>query len=61
TRQVEEAERLRYDLGEGTLFILNLRELATAEAEIRLINAKADYQRAVAQYDYALANALSNW
>jgi outer membrane protein, heavy metal efflux system len=61
TRQVEEAERLRYDLGEGTLFVLNLRELATAEAEIRLINAKADYQRAAAQYEYALAGVLQNW
>lgn len=61
TRQVEDAERTRYDLGEGTLFTLNIRELQTAEAEFRYIAALADYQRAQAQYEYALANALQSW
>lgn len=61
TKQVEDAERTRYELGEGTLFVLNLRELQTAEAEFRRIGAQADYQRAKAQYEYALASGLANW
>jgi outer membrane protein TolC len=58
SRAVEEAERSRYELGEGTLFILNLREQATADAAIRKALAEADYQRARAAYDYATGALL---
>jgi len=58
SRELEDAERTRFDLGEGTLFVLNLRELTTAEAAIREIVAQADYQRAVAQYELAIASGL---
>lgn len=60
TRQLEDAERTRYDLGDSTLFILNQREQATAEAATREISAQADYQRALAAYDYAVAATLRN-
>ncbi|MBM3761465.1 MAG: TolC family protein [Acidobacteria bacterium] len=58
TRQVEDAERLRFELGDSTLFVLNQREQATAEAAIREANALADYFRAYAAYELAIAKAL---
>ena len=35
----EEAERQRYGLGESTLFVLNQRELQTADAQLRQVSA----------------------
>ncbi|MBZ2184568.1 MAG: TolC family protein [Bryobacter sp.] len=58
TRDVEAAERLRFELGDSTLFVLNLREQATAEAAVREANALADYFRAYASYELAIARAL---
>ena len=58
TRKVEEAERARFELGEGTLFVLNQRELATADAEFRYVAALADERRAWAVYELAVAAAL---
>lgn len=55
TRNLEDLERTRFELGEGTLFFLNQREQATIEAEFRAIAALADYQRSVAAYDWAIA------
>jgi outer membrane protein TolC len=55
SRQLESAERTRFDLGDGTLFQLNLREQATVESALREIAAQADYQRAVAAYRFATA------
>jgi outer membrane protein TolC len=54
-RELEQAERDRFQLGEGTLFIVNLREQSTAEAEIRLVSAINDYFRALALYQQAIA------
>ncbi|HEU0124276.1 MAG TPA: TolC family protein [Bryobacteraceae bacterium] len=59
TRQVEEAERTRYELGDSTLFVLNQREQSTAEAAIREANALADYFRAYAAYELAIARGLT--
>jgi outer membrane protein, heavy metal efflux system len=59
TKRVEDGERTRFDLGDTNLFTLNLRELATAEAEIREVNAYADYYRAYALYELSIAHALS--
>lgn len=50
TRQLEEAERRRFDLGASTLFVVNLREISTADAAIALVESLADYQRAWAGY-----------
>jgi outer membrane protein TolC len=58
TQQVEDAERTRYQLGESTLFILNQRELQTADAAVREASALADYYRARALYEQAIAAAL---
>lgn len=58
TREVEDAERTRYDLGESTLFFLNQRELQTADAQVREVTALADYYRALALYELAVAQAL---
>jgi outer membrane protein TolC len=58
SRELEEAEKARFDLGEGTLFILNLREQATLEAAIRKTLAEFDYQRALASYDAATGSLL---
>ena len=54
SRQLEEGERARFELGDGTLFQLNLRELATAESVQREISAQADYHRALASYRAAI-------
>jgi outer membrane protein TolC len=54
SRQLEDAERARFELGEGTLFQLNLREMATLESAQREIAAKADYQGALAAYKAAV-------
>lgn len=59
TRQVEEAERTRYELGDSTLFVLNQREQSTAEASVREANALADYYRAFAAYELAIARGLN--
>jgi outer membrane protein TolC len=59
TRRVEDGERARFELGDTNLFTLNLRELATAEAAIREVNALADYYRAFALYDLSVAQALA--
>lgn len=45
-RQLEEGERTRFELGDSTLFLVNQRERATAEALIRLIELKTEYQQA---------------
>jgi len=58
TRQLEDAERFRFQAGDGTLFMVNLREQATVEAATREIAAQADYFRALAAYDMAVAAAL---
>jgi outer membrane protein TolC len=58
SRELEEAERTRFELGEGTLFVLNLREQATADAAIRETLAEADFQRAMAAYEYATGALL---
>jgi outer membrane protein TolC len=54
-RELEEAERARFQLGEGTLFLVNLREQVTADTANRHINAMQDYFRALAQYEYSIA------
>lgn len=54
-REVEEAERVRFSLGDGNILFVNLREQATVEAALREIDALLDYHRAQAAYRAALA------
>jgi outer membrane protein TolC len=58
SRELEEAERTRFTLGEGTLFVLNQREQATMDAAVREALAQADYERARAGYQYATGALL---
>jgi len=58
-RQLEIAERVRFELGEGNLFLVNLREQATYETELREVAALTEYFRALALYEYAIAEAMS--
>jgi len=44
-------ERARFDLGDGTLLLVNLREQAAVEAEARVIDALADWHKARAAWD----------
>ncbi|MBL8797551.1 MAG: TolC family protein [Planctomycetia bacterium] len=53
-RQVERGERERFLKGQGTIVILNLRELVAAEASFAEIDALAEYYRALADYQAAL-------
>jgi hypothetical protein len=45
---------MRFDLGEGTLFLVNLREQVAFEAELRDREARSDLQKAVAQFRAAV-------
>lgn len=57
-KQLEEAERARFDLGDSTQFFVNQRELATADAALREIKSLADYHKARAEYEAATARLL---
>lgn len=59
TRQLEEAERVRFNLGDGNLFLVNLREQATFDTEIRQVGALNEYFRAFALYEYAIAETMT--
>jgi outer membrane protein TolC len=58
-RRLQELERDRFDLGDSTLFLVNLREQATFEAAVREVAAQSDYFRSMALYELAIANALA--
>ncbi len=53
-RRVAELELERFRKGQGTLLEVNLRELAAAAAQAKVIDALADYFRAQADYRAAL-------
>lgn len=55
-RQLEAAERTKFDYGEGTLFLLNLREQATLEAAVKNTTVLADHQRAVSVFRLSLGD-----
>ena len=50
---LEQAERDRFALGDSTQFLVNLRELATADAAAREIGATAEAHKARVAYDVA--------
>lgn len=53
-RQMQVAERRLYELGQSTLFNLNLREKQTADAAVERVGALFDYHSARAAYAAAL-------
>ena len=52
-RELEGLERDRFALGDSTQFVVNLRELATADAAVREARALADYQKALVMVEAA--------
>lgn len=56
--QLEAGERERFELGDSSLLIVNLREQAALEAEVRAIDALADYHKARAALEAATARLL---
>jgi outer membrane protein TolC len=54
-RELEQAERDKFTLGDSTQFLVNLRELATADAAFREISATAEAHKARVAYDVATA------
>lgn len=57
-RELERLERDRFDLGDSTQFLVNLRELAAADAAVRDIRAHTDYEKALARLDRATGRVL---
>jgi outer membrane protein TolC len=57
-RELEALERDRFALGDSTQFLVNLRELATADAAFREARALADYQKAVVAVEAATGTLL---
>ena len=53
-----EAERERFRLGDSTLFLVNLREQAAVDAELRLVAANLDHIRALTGYEQVTAKLL---
>ena len=49
-RQLESAERKRFDMGDSTLLFVNLREQTTFEAATRELDTLLDHQKALAAY-----------
>lgn len=47
---LEEGERTRFQLGDSTLFLVNQRERATAEARVKLIDVQVEYEQALAAF-----------
>lgn len=52
------AEKSRFDLGDSTLLIVNLREQAAAEVALRMVSAELDYWVATADYEAVLMRYL---
>lgn len=48
---VESGEKLRFAAGDSTLFLVNQRERATAEARVRLIDVHVEYLQALSAFD----------
>ena len=57
-RELESLERDRFTLGDSTQFLVNLRELATADAALREVRALADLQKALVAVESATGQLL---
>ncbi len=53
-KALESGEQTRFQYGNSNLFFLNARESAATDSENKLIDALADHQKAVANYNYAI-------
>ncbi|MCA9260967.1 MAG: TolC family protein, partial [Planctomycetales bacterium] len=57
--RMEEAERIKFSQGGSTILLINLREQATADAELMVVEASADYFRSQAELHAAIAGELA--
>ncbi|MGR8952338.1 MAG: TolC family protein [Gammaproteobacteria bacterium] len=57
-RQLEEGEQTRFDLGESTLLVVNLREIAHGDAALAAAEAASSLYKAHADYQAVLANEI---
>jgi outer membrane protein TolC len=53
-KTLEEGERFRFSLGATSVLFVNLRERNSVDSEGQVIRAKADYQKALALYQWAI-------
>jgi len=53
-KTLEEGERFRFSLGATSVLFVNIRERNAVDSENQWIRAVADYQRALAQYQWAI-------
>ncbi len=51
---VEEGERYRFSVGASSVLFVNMRERNTIDSENQVIRAKAEYYKALAQYQWAI-------
>lgn len=58
-QELEEAERIRFQEGASDFFVVNVREERTADAQVRAIDARLAYFKALADYYAATADTLS--
>ena len=54
-RRLADAERERFELGESSLFVVNLRELSAADARLKVTKSLSEYHKSVAIYRAAVA------
>ncbi len=53
-KTLEEGERFRFTMGATSVLFVNLRERNSVDSENQLIRAKADYQKSLALYQWAI-------
>ena len=53
-KTLEDGERFRFGLGATSVLFVNLRERNTVDSENQVIRAKADYQKALALYQWSI-------
>lgn len=53
-KTLEDGERFRFTMGATSVLFVNLRERNSVDSENQLIRAKADYQKALALYQWAI-------
>ncbi|MCA9234411.1 MAG: TolC family protein [Planctomycetales bacterium] len=57
-KRMEDAERTKFEQGNSNILVINLREQATAEAQLLVVAAEADYFRSLAELHAAVAGEL---
>jgi outer membrane protein TolC len=53
-RTLEEGERFRFSLGATSVLFVNLRERNAVDSEVQWLRSRADYQKALAMYQWAI-------